>query len=258
MEQISVLLLSTDAAVLGMTNKIFDDYGFSVSAAKSAPEADALIKRTSFDLAVFDNDVPGAFNLAPQKISGSTPRVVFAMVNRAQNRDMQGKRVHFVVQKPFSADLFLKSLRAAYGVMLREKRAAHRQEVDRPASSTTLVHEGSQRSLPRVTILNVSKTGIGLDAREMLPQDSTIQLSFQLPETDETVQVSGKIIWTCQNGKAGVRFTHLLPADQKTLHTWIDSKLPGDNDFVPRPGNQPRISSTTTGSFKKAEVTVTV
>ncbi len=245
MEQISVLLLSTDAAVLGMTNKIFDDYGFSVSAAKSAPEADALIKRTSFDLAVFDNDVPGAFNLAPQKIS-------------AQNRDLQGKRVHFVVQKPFSADLFLKSLRAAYGVMLREKRAAHRQEVDRPASSTTLVHEGSQRSLPRVTILNVSKTGIGLDAREMLPQGSTIQLSFQLPETDETVQVSGKIIWTCQNGKAGVRFTHFLPADQKTLHTWIDSKLPGDNDFVPRPGNQPRISSTTTGSFKKAEVTVTV
>ena len=113
MEQISVLLLSNDAAVLGMTNKIFDDYGFSVNVVRSVPEANALIKRNTFDLAVYDNDVPGALNLAPQRATGSTPHVVFGMVNRTQSTALQGKRVHFVVQKPFSADLFLKSLRAA-------------------------------------------------------------------------------------------------------------------------------------------------
>jgi len=256
MEQISVLLLSNDAAVVGMTNRIFDDYGFAVSAVKSVPEADALIKHNTFDLAVFDNDVPGAFNLAPQKPSGSTPRVVFGMVNRAQGRELQGKRVHFMVQKPFSADLFLKSLRAAYGVMLREKRAAHREEIGRPASSATLVHDGVQRSVARVIVVNVSKTGIGLEAREMLPQGSTLQLSFQLPDTEETVQVSGTIMWTYKNGKAGIRFTHVLPADQKRLHAWIDSKLPGENDFVPRPASQQRSPTTITGSLKKVEATV--
>ena len=253
MEQISVLLLSNDAAVVGMTNKIFDDYGFSVNVAQSAPEADALIKRNTFDLAVFDNDVPGAFNLAPQRPTGSTPHVVFGMVSRTQSTALQGKRVHFVVQKPFSADLFLKSLRAAYGVMLREKRAAHRQEVSRPVSSATMLQNGVERSVSRINVLNVSKTGIGLETREMLPQGATLQLSFQLPDLEETIQVSGKIMWSCENGKAGVRFTHVLPADQKRLNEWIDSKLPGDNDFVPRAASPQRIPTTITRSFKKVE-----
>ena len=256
MEQISVLLLSNDAAVLGMTNKIFDDYGFSVNVARSAPEADALIKRNTFDLAVYDNDVPGALNLAPPRPSGSTPHVVFGMVNRTQSTALQGKRVHFVVQKPFSADLFLKSLRAAYGVMLREKRAAHRQEVGRPASSATILRDGVQRSVSRITVVNVSKTGVGLETREMLPQGATLQLSFQLPDREETVQISGKIVWSCENGKAGVLFTHVLPADQKRLNEWIDSKLPGDNDFVPRAAAPQRYPATTTASFKKAELLV--
>src|SRR5258708_5317903 len=94
MEQISVLLLSNDAAVLGMTNKIFDDYGFSVNVVRSVPEANALIKRNTFDLAVYDNDVPGALNLAPQRATGSTPHVVFGMVNRTQSTALQGKRVN--------------------------------------------------------------------------------------------------------------------------------------------------------------------
>jgi hypothetical protein len=176
------------------------------------------------------------------------------MVGRTQGRELQGKRIHFMVQKPFSADFFLKSLRAAYGVMLREKRAAHRAVVGRPASSATLVQDGVQRSVPRVIVVNVSKTGIGLEAREMLPQGSTLQLSFQLPDTEETVQVSGKIMWACKNGKAGVRFTHVLPADQKRLHAWIDSKLPGENDFVPRPVNQQRNPATVARSPKKVAV----
>jgi len=246
--------LEEAAAALGMTNKIFDEYGFSVRVVKSVSEADELIKRNSFDLAVFDNDVPGVFSLSPQKPSGSVPRVVFAMVNRAQGMGLQGKRVHFVVQKPFSADLFLKSLRAAYGVILREKRAAYRQEVGSSALATTLMHEGSQRSLSHVTVINVSKSGIGLEAREMLPQGSTLQLSFQLPGTKETVQVAATIIWTCENGKTGARFTHLVPAEQKKLHAWIDSKLPGDNDFMPRPASQQKNFTTMAGSFKNTEV----
>src|SRR5713226_3519465 len=112
MEPLSALLLSNDAGVLGLTHKIFDEYGFDVNVVTTASAAGELIQRTFFDLAIYDHDVPGAMDLAGKKFPGS-PRIVFAMVRRDKCLEIHGKRVHFVVQKPFSADFFLKSLRAA-------------------------------------------------------------------------------------------------------------------------------------------------
>lgn len=235
METISALLLSSDAGVLGLTNRIFDDYGFEVEVAPDVRTADALLRRRSFDLGVFDNDVPGAVELAGRKNSGN-PRVIFAMVSRENSRDVQGKRVHFVVPKPFSTDFFLRNLKAAYGVMLREKRAAFRQDVRIPATAATLIHDGAQRSLGKVVIVNLSKTGLGLTAGEMVPQGATVQLTFPMPDSGEPLTVSGAVVWVFDSGRAGVRFSQVSPAVQKKLGAWIDSKLPGESEFVPHPG----------------------
>jgi hypothetical protein len=234
MEPLSALLLSNDAGVLGMTNKIFDDYGFDVNVVTTATAAEDLIHRNFFDLAIYDNDVPGAMALAREKIPGS-PRVVFAMVRRDKGLEVRGKRVHFVMQKPFSADLFLKSLRAAYGVIAQEKRAAFRLDVQIGAMPVTLLQESGQRSLSNVSVCNLSRTGLGLQTKEMLPQGATLQVSFQLPESADLMNVTGIVMWSRDNGQVGLQMTHIAPAQQKKLYAWIDSKLPPDFDFMPRP-----------------------
>jgi hypothetical protein len=233
MESLSALLLSNDAGVLGLTNKIFDDYGFDVDVVTTANAAEELVRRNYFDLAIYDNDVPGAMALAREKTPGS-PRVVFGMVRRDKCLEVQGKRLHFVVQKPFSADLFLKSLKAAHGVIAQEKRAAFRHDVQIGAAPVTLVLDNGQRSLSNVKILNVSKTGLGVQTGELLPQGATLQFSFLLPETGDLMNVTGAVMWSRDNGQSGVSITHISPTQQKKLHTWIDSRLPPDFDFLPR------------------------
>ncbi|HWX55901.1 MAG TPA: PilZ domain-containing protein [Verrucomicrobiae bacterium] len=233
MENLSALVLSNDAGVVGLTNRVFDDYGFDVNVVHTASAARDLIKRGSVDLAVYDNDVDGAMDLVANKANGN-PRMVFAMVRREKRPDLQGRRIHFVVQKPFTADFFVKSLKAAYGVMLRERRNAFRQKLGVSASSAVVGQDSGQRSLSNVTIANISKTGLRLTAGELLPLGATLQLGFTLPEDGELTVVSGVIVWACDNGGAGIRFNHVAPADQKKLNLWIDSKLPIDSDFVPR------------------------
>ncbi len=237
MEPLSALLLSNDAGVLGLTNKIFDDYGFDVDVVTTATAAEDLIHRNFFDLAIYDNDVPGAMALAREKSPGS-PRVVFGMVRRDKSLEIRGRRVHFVMQKPFSADLFLKSLRAAYGVIAQEKGAAFRHEVQIGATQVTLLQESGQRSLSNVSVFNLSKTGLGLQTRELLPQGATLHVSFQLPESADLMNVTGIIMWSRDNGQVGLQVTHIPPAQQKRLQDWIESKLPPDFDFMPRPISQ--------------------
>jgi DNA-binding response OmpR family regulator len=233
MEPLSALLVSDDARVLALANKIFDEYGFEVSAVSTVRAATELIRSGSYDLGIYDNDIPGVFELTGKK-AGANPRVIFAMVGRPTGNDIAGRRVHFIMQKPFNADFFLRSLKAAYGMMLREKRAAFRQDVSIPAISAKLFVDGdNQQSLAGVTILNLSKTGLGMMAGRMLPLGSTVQLSFPMPETHELVNLAGTVIWACDNGRSGIRFNHAPAAEQKKLNTWIESKLPMESDFVP-------------------------
>jgi hypothetical protein len=91
----------------------------------------------------------------------------------------------------------------------------------------------NQLSLNGVTILNLSKTGLGMMAGRMLPLGSTIQLSFPMPETNELVSLSGSVVWACDNGRAGIRFNHAPASEQQKLNSWIEGKLPMEPDFVP-------------------------
>ncbi|HLY99493.1 MAG TPA: PilZ domain-containing protein [Candidatus Angelobacter sp.] len=233
MEPLSALLVSDDARVISVASKIFDEYGFEVSAVSTTRAATELIRSGSYDLGIYDNDIPGVFELTGKK-PGSNPRVIFAMVRRPIENNIAGRRVHFIVQKPFNADFFLRSLKAAYGVMLREKRAAFRQEVSIPASSAKLAEGDKQKSLSSVSIVNLSKTGLGMMAGRMLPLGATMQLSFPMPETNESMNVSGTVIWACDNGRAGIRFNHIPASEQKKLNDWIESKLPIETEFAPR------------------------
>jgi hypothetical protein len=217
-----------------MTNKIFDDYGIRVNQASSSPAAGELIRRKTFDLAVYDDEVPGAMELAAENGVRSAPRMVFAVVRNETVSGTHGKRIHFVVQKPCSSDLFAKSLRAAYGVMLREKRAAKRHIVRLTPTSCIATHKGEERSLKNATVVDISQTGLCLQAEVILPQGADIQVNLAHPIDRHPLQLTGTVIWSLASGRGGIRFTGVLPPELERLKAWLDSLLPGDHELLPK------------------------
>jgi CheY-like chemotaxis protein len=233
MEMLSALLLCSEPGTLGVTQKVLEDFGVVVRVAANAPAADQLMKRVRFDLGVLDCDVPGAFQLAGPE-SSHAPKMIFGLVRALKTDGLRGKRIHFVVQKPFSADLFGKSLRAAYGSMLRERRAAFRHPVDIHPSSCLLIQENGQRNVSHTKISDISQTGLCLEAREMLPQGASLQIKFPVPDSKDTVELTGVVMWNQQSGKTGVRFTRVEAGEQKKLNAWLESILPYDAELVTR------------------------
>src|SRR5882757_8111069 len=106
MEPFSALLVSADPGSLAVTQKVLEKYGLSVKVVASAQSAEQLIKTTKFDLGVFDHDLPEALNLVAGRETSANPKMVFALVSGTKLNDVRDRRVHFVVQKPFTADLF--------------------------------------------------------------------------------------------------------------------------------------------------------
>jgi hypothetical protein len=206
----------------------------SVKVVPSTQAAEKLIKTIRFDLGVFDNDVPEALNLTAKRGMSVNPQMIFALLRGPQLNDVRGKRVHFVVQKPFTADLFARSLRAAYGTMIRERRVAFRHPVQIHPISSVLIQEQGKQTLQSSIILDLSQTGLCIQTKEILPQGSTLQVDFYLPDSKELIHATSSVMWTRASGRTGLKFTHVPAAEQKHLSAWLDSILPFDAEAIPR------------------------
>src|SRR5579864_2113621 len=128
MDSYSALLVSNDPGILSVTQRVLEEYGFQVNRVATSAAAEQAIRSVRFDLAIYDNDVPGALQLAGSH-STIAAKMAFALMRRQTVKEANGKQVHFIIQKPFTTDLITRSLRAAFGTMLRQKRRSFRHPV---------------------------------------------------------------------------------------------------------------------------------
>jgi CheY-like chemotaxis protein len=233
MEPFFALVVSADPGPLNVTHKVLEEHGVNVRVVASAQAAEQLIKTTKFDLGIFDHDLPGALDLARGHES-LNPKMVFALLRGAQVKEVRGKRIHFIVQKPFTADLLARSLRAAYGTMIRERRVAFRHPVQIKPVASALVQEQGKQNLQSSVILDVSQTGFCIQTQEILPLGATLQVDFHLPDGRELIHTTGSVMWTRASGRTGVRVTEISAAEQKFLTAWLDSILPYEAEAIPR------------------------
>ena len=234
MEPFSALLISNDAGSVSITQKVMEDFGVCVKVVPTMADANRLIKTTKFDLAVLDNDVQGALQLVAGRTPIANPKILFGLVRNTTVKDLAGKRVHFIMQKPLTAALFARSLSAAYGPMIHDRRVAFRHPVQIKPRSAMLVQEEGNQALHEATILDLSQNGLCIQTQEILPKGVTLQIEFEMPESKALIHVTGRVMWTRASGRTGIEFTQIPAEEHKNLVTWLDSMLPYMADALPR------------------------
>src|SRR3954469_7433411 len=83
-----------------------------------------------------------------------------------------------------------------------------------------LVDLGDNRS---AMLLDVSETGIGVQAIQGPAEGFSTSFRFQLPETAVLVEGEGEISWADRAGRMGIRFTKIAPDLQPELRKWVAS-----------------------------------
>jgi CheY-like chemotaxis protein len=222
----ALVLAHSDQAVL--VERILGSHGFIVACAPTVSAAEQLCAHQRFDLAVYDQDVKGALELAVARRPPSQPRVVIGLMRAGDPIQAPGTRLHFILQKPFNSQLFAKTVTAAHGPIAAERRAGFRLQVNIAASECTILHLGELRSLAGVRLLNLSHTGLCLEASEMLAQGAIVEVSFTLPQSQHQLALVGTVMWTHVSGRGGIKFNPSDPAEQGKFEDWLDSVLPNE------------------------------
>jgi hypothetical protein len=135
-------------------------------------------------------------------------------------REMFALGVNFVLYKPVSYERVLSTLRAAQGVLFRDKRRKARATVHTQA---TIDYAGVEND--RATLVDLAEDGMAVNFGKRLPPTCKVYFQFQLPGQSATVRLSGVVMWQDWNGRAGVQFVDVPRTSRRILSEWLQSNL---------------------------------
>ena len=230
----SALLLLGEQQSSDVVRRVLGDYGISVHATTAVAEGEALVRRNRLDLVVCDLDLPGAGQLACLQPSTSWRGMAIGLIPGALADYALNRRIHLRVPKPVSIDMLARGLKASYTNMAQRRIATYRHNLPARVISGTLNHRGWQRTLHQVNVVNLSRTGLCLNAAEPLPQGASLTMSLVLPEISYSLHASGNVVWSNSNGRTGVAFEHSECPEMKRLHERLNHWLPRELGIVAR------------------------
>lgn len=216
--KLNALVMSRDHAPLRVLAAVLDVLEIEHQTCLSSAEAVELLVHGHHSALILDFDLPGAGQVARMAPMASPHRrpVVFAMVSAftpVGGAFQSG--VNFVLYKPMVCEQVMRSLRSGQGFMKPNPRQSPRHQLE-----TLAYLQLGVAALPAI-VLDLSEQGLALQATEPLPQLQNVPLHFVLPGTSHLVEATGEVIWTEDDGRAGIFFSDLTPASRNHLRNWL-------------------------------------
>lgn len=222
--EMHTLLLCADAQFLGITRNVLNQLQVTPKIVGSCDAALALIQEYEFDVIIVDWREIGNLGdfLRALRCSKQNHECVLVAIMRdlLDLRQAFAAGVHFLIHKPASAVQIERCLRAAYFATVVRRRKQHREPVRIAASIST-----HALPLAEATVENLSEGGVGLKMAPAAPNalpgaGDEVEVRFALPGTEETLQASGRIVWTTASA-CGVRFSYVPDSGRLALEQWL-------------------------------------
>lgn len=210
------LLVSRDAGVVSVMNKLLNKLSISTNICLSSAKAFDQLAGGSTDLVIVDwEDDSAEFLNRARKLSGWQKLTVVAV--SSLDRPVPGADV--LLRKPVTDEAGAKSLKAAYSRMLYD----HRRHA-RYALMSTVTATDARGQSSELLILDIGDGGVGVSAKQELTVGDKLSFRLLLPGTDRAIYIQARVQWTREYGAAGCEFLRIPPVDLNILHNWLTGK----------------------------------
>jgi len=218
------LLVCADAQSVQVLTRILHDMGIEVEACGTPLAASARINEQRFDAVLIDCQDESAavkFITHLRQSTANKQAIAIAMVDGGnQIREIFDHGANFILYKPVSEERASNSMRAARGLMQRERRTKRRVPTQSHASIAYADIENLATKL-----VDISEGGLAMQSERRLPPACKVYFQFALPQNRSQVRLSGELVWQDSSGRVGIRFVNVPQASQKILKGWLESNL---------------------------------
>src|SRR5271163_3169679 len=237
------LVVCPDQDSASLLTLILSEMGMAVEHTPSISRGLELLDSQNFDAVILDYRADQSSEQFLSRLRQSAKNrgcMLIAIVDSEFNaRPVFGLGANFVLYRPLSSERTRISLRAARGLMRRERRRAPRTPV---GSTINVAYPGAPEV--NAVIADLSDGGTSIQTDNRLPQACKVYFEFALPGQPQLVRLSGEVAWQDSSGRTGIRFLDVPQSSRRLMQAWLQQNTAqaatGASPQVPanKPANQ--------------------
>ncbi len=214
------LVVCPDQDSASLLMLILSELGMGAEHTPSISRGLELIESQRFDAIVLDyraDQSSEEFLARLRQSAKNRASMLIAVVDSGFNaRPVFGLGANFVLYRPLSAERARISLRAARGLMTRERRRAPRTPV---GSTVNVAYPGAPET--NALLADLSDGGTLIHSPKRLPPACKVYFEFELPGQRQLVRLSGEVAWQDASGRTGIRFLDVPQSSRRLMQTWL-------------------------------------
>jgi CheY-like chemotaxis protein len=128
---------------------------------------------------------------------------------------------NFVLERPLELKAASRTVRAAYPMMVRERRRYFRC----PVETTTFVACEPHPEF-QANSVNISEAGMAILSPVQLKVGQSVEMRVRIPGSSDFVNIHGEVCWVDDaSGRAGVQFMEISSTVAEALAAWLLARL---------------------------------
>jgi ActR/RegA family two-component response regulator len=219
----SALVVSNDATAIKHLSASVQQLAMSPEVCFEVPTALGLLNQRKFEAVIVDLQLGDQAKAVLEKIRISPANrtaVLFTISSSDAETAVAFKGgSNFVLRRPLSPASIDRSLKVAYGLIVRERRRYFRCLVEIPAAiyypGTPAVHGKT---------LNISEGGVAINTSLALKPGLQVKVQFTLPDREIHFEAVSTVCWS-KEGYLGFQFTSLSAPLASELQEWLSRRL---------------------------------
>jgi ActR/RegA family two-component response regulator len=216
-----VLLVSDDRVAIEQLSESMRRFALIPEQCPDAFSALARLKRSKFEAVVVDfrlgSQVEDVIEGVRQSDSNNHAVVFTVSDNEVEAAEAFEFGSTFVLRRPLSAASIDLTLKAAYGLIVRERRRYFRCPITFPVA----IARGAMQTIQSQTV-NISEGGMSVIAAAQVGQSEQIKLQFVLPGDEFEFELGAMVRWADEL-RLGLQF--LSSRQTPKLQEWLSSRL---------------------------------
>lgn len=214
------LVVCPDQDSANLLTLVLSEMGMEAEHTSSMSQGLELLSSRQFDAIILDYRADRSseeFLARLRQSDKNRSAMLVAIVDSDFNaRPVFGLGANFVLYRPLSSERTRISLRAARGLMRRERRHAPRKAV---GSTANVAYPGTPET--SAVLSDLSDSGTLLHTKNRLPTNCKVYFEFALPGQKQLVRLSGEVAWQDVSGRTGIRFLDVPQASRRLMQTWL-------------------------------------
>jgi len=220
----TALVVSNDTATVQQLTEGLQQFAMMAEVCGDPSSALQLLNRRHFEAVIVDSQIGDAARAILEQVRSSPSTrnaATFAVTGGGSDTTRAfSAGSNFVLERPLSGESVSRSLKAAYGTIMRERRRYFRCPVVLPAVLRS--REGGEL---QCKTLNISENGMALTAPIALKPGSEVAVAFTLPDQPTRFTTESKVCWSDGSGRLGLQFLNLSQQQKSELQNWLARRL---------------------------------